>query len=246
LTKQGAGTWTLDAQLSAPVSTKVLAGVLMVNSTLNTSVLNVEAGGTLAGSGTIIGNLTNSGILRPGNSSGILTVNGNYTQSPTGTLSIGVAGLGPRQHGLLAINGHAAVSGTLQFIRLGGFNLQPGNQITFLTATNGVSGTFGAVQNGLLGTGTIVQVSVTALPNSVVLEGTQGSFANTPGVAQTPNEAAVAKALDSAAGDPRAAALFAFLDSQPLADLPHDLNLIAPAQITSINATAISVGRVQV
>jgi outer membrane autotransporter protein len=156
-----------------------------------------------------------------------------------------VAGLGPSQHGLLAVNGHAAVSGTLQFIRLGGFNLQPGNQITFLTATNGVSGTFGAVQNGLLGTGTIVQVSVTSLPNSVVLEGTQGSFANTPGVAQTPNEAAVAKALDSAAGDPRAAALFAFLNSQPLADLPHDLALIAPTQITSINATALSLGNVQ-
>src|SRR6202022_2926610 len=57
---------------------------------------------------------------------------------------------------------------------------------------------------------------------------------------------AVAKALDSALGDPREAALFAFLNSQPLANLPHDLNLIAPAQITSINATAVSVGRVQV
>jgi uncharacterized protein with beta-barrel porin domain len=245
LTKQGAGTWILDEELSAPVSTKVLAGILVVNSTLNTPVLNVEGGGTLVGSGTIIGNLTNSGNLSPGNPSGTLTVDGNYTQSASGTLSIGVAGLAPNQHGLLAVTGHASVSGTLQFIRLGGFNLQPGNQITVLTATNGVSGTFGTIQNGNLGTGTIVQVSVSSLANSVVLEGTQGSFFNTPGVAQTPNEAAVAKALDSAAGDPRAAALFAFLDSQPLANLSHDLALIAPTQITSINATAVSLGNIQ-
>jgi hypothetical protein len=42
-------------------------------------------------------------------------------------------------------------------------------------------------------------------------------------------------ALDSAVGDPRDAALFAFLDSQPLTNLPHDLDLMAPTQITSIN-----------
>ena len=51
--------------------------------------------------------------------------------------------------------------------------------------------------------------------------------------------------LDSAAGDPRAAALLAFLDSQPLANLPHDLDLIASTQIASINATAVSLGNIQ-
>jgi outer membrane autotransporter protein len=51
--------------------------------------------------------------------------------------------------------------------------------------------------------------------------------------------------LNSAAGDPRAAALIAFLDSQPVANLPNDYNLIAPTQISSINATAVSVGNVQ-
>jgi hypothetical protein len=60
------------------------------------------------------------------------------------------------------------------------------------------------------------------------------------------NNVAVAQALDSPKGDPREAALFAFLNSQPLADLPHDLTLIAPTQVTSINATAVSVGKVQV
>ena len=65
-------------------------------------------------------------------------------------------------------------------------------------------------------------------------------------MATTPNSLAVANALDSAAGDPREAALIAFLNSQPLANLPHDLNLIAPAANSSINATAVSVGKVQI
>ena len=50
-------------------------------------------------------------------------------------------------------------AGTLQFISLGGFTLQPGNQITFLTAKNGVSGTFNNTQNGLVTTGTIVNAT---------------------------------------------------------------------------------------
>jgi outer membrane autotransporter protein len=51
--------------------------------------------------------------------------------------------------------------------------------------------------------------------------------------------------LNSAVGNPAAAPLIAFLNSQPVANLPQDYNLIAPTQISSINATAVSVGRVQ-
>ena len=246
LTKSGMGSLTLTGENTYTGTTTVDNGSLIVDGSIASPLTTVNSGGTLAGHGIIGGNLVNNGTVGQGNSPGTLTVNGNYTQGAGGLLRIGVGGLGAGQHDLLAVNGSAAVGGTLQFIRLGNFNLQPGDQVTFLTAKNGVTGTFGTVQNGLLGTGTIVQVEVTSLGNSVVLEGTQGSFANTPGVAVTPNERAVAKALDSARGDPREAALFAFLNSQPLADLPHDLSLIAPSQISSINATAVSVGKVQV
>ena len=246
LTKSGTGSLTLTGENTYTGTTTVDNGSLIVDGSIASPLTTVNSGGTLAGHGIIGGNLVNNGTVGQGNSPGTLTVTGNYTQGAGGLLRIGVGGLGAGQHDLLAVNGSAAVGGTLQFIRLGNFNLQPGDQVTFLTAKNGVTGTFGTVQNGLLGTGTIVQIEVTSLGNSVVLEGTQGSFANTPGVAITPNERAVAKALDSARGDPREAALFAFLNSQPLADLPHDLSLIAPSQITSINATAVSVGKVQV
>jgi len=55
----------------------------------------------------------------------------------------------------------------------------------------------------------------------------------------------VGKMLNSAVGNPAAAPLIAFLNSQPVGNLPNDYNLIAPTQISSVNATAVSVGKVQ-
>lgn len=42
------------------------------------------------------------------------------------------------------------------------------------------------------------------------------------------------------------AALIEFLNGEPLANLPHDLELIAPTQISSANATAVSLRKVQI
>jgi autotransporter-associated beta strand protein len=244
--KLSTGTLTLPGTNTYTGTTTVNSGSLIVDGSIASGQTVVNSGAFLGGHGIIGGNLVNSGVVSQINSPGTLTVGGNYTQNAGGTLRIGVAGVAPAQHDLLAVNGHATLGGTLQLISLGGFNFQPGEQITLLTAKNGVSGTFSNTQNGLVSTGTIVQGQITSLANAVVLETTQGSFANTPGVAHTGNQKAVAKTLDSAVGDPREAALFAFLNSQRLANLPHDLTLIAPAQITSINATAVSVGKVQV
>jgi outer membrane autotransporter protein len=219
---------------------------LIVDGSIASANTLVNPGGLLGGQGIIRGNLVNGGVVSPGSSPGTLTVNGNYTQNPNGTLRIEVAGLAPSQHDVLVVNGQASIAGTVKLVRVGAFNLSVGDQITFLTASSGVSGTFGNVENDFLATGSIVVFDVIYLPNGVVLEGTQGSFAEFAGAfCGTPNSVAVGQALDSAVGDPRASELIGFLNNQTLTDLCDDIDLISPEQLTSIFVIGVSLANVQ-
>jgi fibronectin-binding autotransporter adhesin len=240
----GTGTTILTGESTYTGQTTIDSGSLIVNGSIASTQTVVNPGGFLGGTGLIEGNLVNNGTVSPGNPVGTLTIGGNYAQTATGLLHIAVAGLASGQFGQLVVNGHASIAGTLDVISLSNFKFQVGEKLTLLSANGGVSGTFSSLKNPFI-SNTIVKAEVVVTPVTVEITGTQGSFATTPGVATTPNELAVAKALDSAAGDPRAAALFAFLNSQPLANLPHDLSLIAPTQISSMNATTVSLGKIQ-
>jgi outer membrane autotransporter protein len=241
LTKIGTGTLTLTGKNTYTGTTTVNAGSLIVDGSIASLQTLVNSGGLLGGHGSLGGSLVNSGIVSPGDSPGTLSVVGNYIQNPGGTLRIQIAGLAPDEYSLLAVNGHASLGGTLQLIGLGGFTLHVGDQVTFLTANDGVSGSFGTVQNQIT-TGTLVKAQIVELPDAVVLEGLQSSFVPS---ACTPNTVAVAKALDSAASDPRASTLIQFLDAQPLDRLCGDFGLISPEELASIFNTSISLANVE-
>ena len=169
---------------------------------------NVVNAGTFQGTGRVSGNVENNGLISPGASIGRLTIGGNFTQNANGTLRIEVAGRSAGQYDVLAVGGRANLGGRLQLVRLGNFQLRVGDQVAFLTAGGGVSGTFANVENDFLATGSIVVFDVVYLPNAVVLEGTQGKFAEFAATfCGTPNAIAVGEALDSAVGDPRASEL---------------------------------------
>jgi autotransporter-associated beta strand protein len=86
LTKSGSGTRTLTGTNTYTGLTPVSNGKLVVNGSISSSAVTVQSGATLGGMGTV-GALTDEsgGYISPGNSPGILTVNGNYNQA--GTLS---------------------------------------------------------------------------------------------------------------------------------------------------------------
>jgi autotransporter-associated beta strand protein len=237
----GTGTTVLTGANTYTGQTTVNSGSLIVDGSIASTEVVVNPGGLLGGTGLIGGNLVNSGIVSPGNPTGTLTISGNYTQTSNGTLRIQIAGTAPGQFGLLAVGGHASLAGTLQLVALNGFKVQVGQTITFLTARGGVSGNFSTIQNPFI-SGTIVKEQVIVLPDAVEITGVQGNFLD---AASNPNSAAVARALNSAVGDPRAAALITFLDNQPIQNLNADFTLIAPEQLTSVYNMGVSLAGVQ-
>ena len=130
-----------DLTITSPVDVNN-NGVVVLNGILNTPGLNVAAGGTLGGSGTLNGNLTNSGVVAPGNSPGTLTVNGNFTQTSAGTLLIQV---GNGLNSMLSVSGSATLGGTLVVSSYGGHQFQYGEKITFLSASE-ITGNFSSVE----------------------------------------------------------------------------------------------------
>ena len=78
--------------------------------------------GCSKGSGTVAGDLTNAAEVRVGGSPGVLTVTGGYTQAAAGSLDVEVGGpAAGSQFDQLVVNGPAALDGTVNVTRLGGF-----------------------------------------------------------------------------------------------------------------------------
>ncbi|MFN0011321.1 MAG: hypothetical protein ACKVS8_06720, partial [Phycisphaerales bacterium] len=104
-------------------------------------------GGTLGGSGLLDSNVINSGgEVAPGQSPGLLTIEGTYTQQAGGLLTIEVAGeVVGTELDRLAITGAAALGGTLRINRQPGYFPDLGTQYTILTCASR-TGTFSTVE----------------------------------------------------------------------------------------------------
>jgi hypothetical protein len=130
---QSAGTSTLTSSLNMTGS----AAQFTIN------------GGTLRGSGSITGNVSNlGGTVSPGSSPAALSISGNYQQTLGGTLAIEIGGTGiGSESDRLNVIGTANLGGTLQLLLINSF--VPGLTFTYdpLIAT-GIVGTFNTT-NGL-------------------------------------------------------------------------------------------------
>ncbi len=142
----GGGQLILGGNNTYTGNTTVNSGTLTLTGGLASRNVMINSGGIFNGTGTLSGNLTNSGLVRPGNSVGTLTVNGNYTQTSSGTLAIQVADSTTASQ--LAVSGAADLDGTLIVETLSGFSFgfDLEGAIPILTADGGVNGTFSTVE----------------------------------------------------------------------------------------------------
>ncbi len=189
LVKVGTGTLTLSGANSYTGTTEVAAGGLMVMGSL-TSNVTVDAGANFGGTGTITGNLTVNGNIRP--DIGTTNVVGLYTQGAGSTYTVEVTpgGLSDK----INVTGNAVISNTSSVaVMADAGTYQRRTTYTILTASTGVTGTYGGVTSNFA----FLTPTLSYDANDVFLTLLQSSSAFAAG-GQTGNQKSVGYALDLA------------------------------------------------
>lgn len=104
LTKRGTGTLELSGHNYYSGATRVEGGTLRLTGSLAETDVTITAGGTLGGGGTVVGNVSNSGVLALDAGDGF-TIGGNYTQASGARLAVTLG------HGGLQVGGDASIDG---------------------------------------------------------------------------------------------------------------------------------------
>jgi outer membrane autotransporter protein len=195
LSKTGTGLLVLDGKNLFAGNTTVQNGTLEVGDAATPTAflggnVQVAAGGTLRGHGTIGGNVINDGTLWPGGSIGTLTIQGNYTQAAGSLFNADATPAG--QASLLMVGGTATILGGGTVVLAQAGNWAPKTRYTILTAAGGVSGQFATVTSSLLFLDPVLSYTANAV--NLSLARNDINFAS---VAQTPNQRATAGAADT-------------------------------------------------
>lgn len=150
----GAGDMTLQVndglQLSATHAIQIGRGGQLHygdQSGVHASLLQIDRGGRIQGSGNITGNVVNGGYVNPGPAvAAALQIDGNFTQLESGVLEFDFSGTEPSQFDTILIDGEANLNGLLT-LNLGDLSsLQPGESYALISATEGITGSFSRVK----------------------------------------------------------------------------------------------------
>ena len=164
--------------LNGNTLTKTGDGTLNINNQLVTGIGGtlIGNGGTISGGGTVGGDLSNNAAVAPGNSPGILSVDGNYTQSAGGTLEIELAsngGVAGTDYDRLAVTLAANLDGTLDMQLDGGYSPTIGDSFAGIVTAGTVSGSFATSNNVVIDgrRGVAVTYTETAVNAQIGLRG---------------------------------------------------------------------------
>ncbi len=189
VTMQGSD-WTLTGNGTFATSATVQSGRLVVEGQLTSPAITVAAPGTLAGTGILIGNVTNNGTIAPGNSIGTLTITGNYTQAGGSIYNVELNTA--LASDLIHITGTATIaSGAAVHVLPAAGLYRVGDRYRILTALGGVTGTYDTLTDNA----PFVDFQLAYDANNVYLDVTS-SMVSFRQIAQTSNQSAAAGAAE--------------------------------------------------
>jgi len=186
LIKKGAGTQKLSGINTYTGLTKIEEGTLVVDGSL-AGALKIQPGGTLQGTGSIAGNVTNLGVISPGESSGIIGpihFLSNYTNNG-GNYIVDINDAG--QSDLIDVAGTATLNGGIILVNSAVGRYRFRERYTIVKAGSVVGTYTGAVSSSF------IQPIVSYDAKHVYLL----ILADIASAAETPNQLAVALQLDS-------------------------------------------------
>jgi hypothetical protein len=145
----GTGTLFVDGNTSKVINTGTVAvgggggtGVLSLSnkaSLTSSGLITVNKGGTLVGSGDVVGSILNAGgTVIPGGSPGVLTVTDDYTQQLNSLIVFNLFGPDPSEYDQLFVGGNAVIAGTMDLV----FSFTPDRGTAFDLITVGGTGDF--------------------------------------------------------------------------------------------------------
>ena len=186
LSMQGTA-WSLTGAGAFSTSAEVQTGLLTVGGDLTSPAFSILAGGTLTGTGTIIGTVSNSGRVEVA-AGETLHITGTLTQTGTSSFAVGVT---PLTAGVLAVTGAADLGSSTLRVLAGTGTFAPASSYTILTAAS-VTGSFGS----LTSSSPFLTPSVVYNPTSVVLT-LDRSLVSFASAGRTRNQTATGAALDT-------------------------------------------------
>lgn len=195
--KKGVGSLNLTGSSDFGGPTTISGGRLAVNGSLANSAIGVGSGGTLGGNGTTGDVVVHAGgTIAPGNSIGLLHINGNLSMESGSTYAVELTSAG--QSDRISVAGTAAIASgtTLKVTKTDAAPYVAGTRYTVLDAAGGVTGKFDLT--GDLPVTAFLGLVANSDPTHIYLDVTQTkSFAS---AAITGNQQAVAHALDGIGG----------------------------------------------
>jgi autotransporter-associated beta strand protein len=203
IVKEGTGTFILSCGCTYTGGTTVNAGTLVMRgSTASAVTVN---GGTLGGSGTVGSIVVNAGgRVAPGVQTAFQTLNvtGNVSFASGASFFVNLNPSGARDQ--IAASGALTLSGGNVTASVAGGSASPGSRFVVITANGGVSGTFSTLTTNVASA--FAQASLVYDPTDVAIAFSRNSV-SFPDVAATPNQRAVAGALQSLGAGPLFAAI---------------------------------------